>query len=142
MSDERSISAGRPLRRAALWLIGLGAFFYASYGFANWLASIRADVPSIVFDWERAVPFLAWTIFPYWTTNLLYAASLFLARTRAELDTHAKRLLTAQLIAIACFILVPLKFSLPKPDASGSIGFLFEALGAFDKPFNQAPSLH
>lgn len=132
----------RPTRHALLWLIGLGAFFYASYGFTNWLAGLRTGVPSIVFDWEREIPFIGWTIFPYWTTNLFYAASLLLCRTPEELGTHARRLLTAQLVAIACFALFPLKFSWPKPEVVGFFGFFYEALGAFDKPFNQAPSLH
>lgn len=124
------------------WLAGLGVFFYASYGFANWLASTRDNVPSIVFGWERHVLFMDWTIFPYWTTNLFYAASFFLCRTAAELGSHGRRLLTAQVVSVACFMLFPLKFSLPKPDTSGAFGFMFDALGAFDKPFNQAPSLH
>ena len=29
--------------------------------------------------------------------------------TRAELDTHGRRLLTAQIVAVACFILFPLR---------------------------------
>ncbi|MCZ8181879.1 MAG: phosphatase PAP2/dual specificity phosphatase family protein [Beijerinckiaceae bacterium] len=132
----------RPIARAFAYLAGLGAFFYASYGFANWVSSLRADVPAIVFGWERAVPFLAWTIVPYWTTNLFYATSLLFTRTRRELDVHARRLLTAQVIAVTFFLIAPLKFSWPKPDTSGLFGFFFEALGAFDKPFNQAPSLH
>lgn len=132
----------RPLGRALLILAGLGAFFYASYGFSNWFASTRAMVPSVVFAWESSVPFLDWTILPYWTTNLFYAASLLFSRTRKELDIHAKRLLTAQLVAILFFLVTPLKFSWPKPETTGFFGFMFEALGAFDKPFNQAPSLH
>lgn len=132
----------RPIGRAFAYLAGLGAFFYASYGFANWVSSLRADVPAIVFDWERAVPFLAWTIVPYWTTNLFYATSLLFTRTRQELEIHARRLLGAQVIAVTFFLFAPLKFSWPKPDTSGVFGFFFEALGAFDKPFNQAPSLH
>lgn len=132
----------RPLGLAFAYLAGLGAFFYASYGFANWVSSLRTDVPAIVFGWERAVPFLAWTIVPYWTTNVFYAASLLFTRTRRELEVHARRLLSAQIIAVSFFLLAPLKFSWPKPDTSGLFGFFFEALGAFDKPFNQAPSLH
>lgn len=123
-------------------LLGLGVLFYASYGFTNWLAGTRAHVPSIVFGWEARVPFLAWTILPYWTTNLFYAGSLFLCADRSELTVHVRRLLTTQLAAITCFMLWPLKFSWPKPDTSGAFGFLFDSLGAFDKPFNQAPSLH
>ncbi|MGL4440504.1 MAG: phosphatase PAP2 family protein, partial [Bosea sp. (in: a-proteobacteria)] len=132
----------RPYGRAILILMGLGAFFYASYGFSNWLAGTRLEVPSIVFEWEKAVPFLAWTILPYWSTNLFYAASVLLSRSRMDLEIHAKRLLTAQLVAVFFFVIAPLKFSWPKPDTSGLFGFMFEALGAFDQPFNQAPSLH
>lgn len=132
----------RPLRRATLALVGLGVLFYASYGFSNWIAGLRGNVPSIVFDWEHAVPFVPWTIVPYWTTNLFYAGSLFLCAGERELAVHVRRLLTTQLVAVACFLAVPLKFSFAKPDTSGSFGFLFDSLGAFDRPFNQAPSLH
>jgi len=128
--------------RAIAWLAGCGAFFYVSYPTANWLASLRAHVPVVVFDWERAIPFLPWTIVPYWTTNLFYALSFFVCRDRAELDSHGRRLVTAQVVAVACFIAFPLQMSFIKPATSGAFGFLFEVLGGFDKPFNQAPSLH
>jgi membrane-associated phospholipid phosphatase len=121
----------------------LAPFFYLTYGTANWLASVRADVPSVVFAWERSIPFLAWTIIPYWTINAFYGLSLFLCRTVGELDAHGRRLLSAQLVAVGFFVLAPLRFTFPKPDTGGGLsGFLFEALAGFDKPFNQAPSLH
>ncbi|MBH0236924.1 phosphatase PAP2/dual specificity phosphatase family protein [Methylobrevis albus] len=138
-----SAPGGRPFARAAAWLAVLAPFFYLSYGAANWLAAQRMGVPVVVFGWERHIPFIAWTIIPYWSVNLFYGASLFVARTRAELDTHGRRLLTAQVIAVACFLVAPLRFSFEKPDTGGGLpGFLFDALAGFDKPFNQAPSLH
>ncbi len=88
------------------------------------------------------MPFLAWTIAPYWTTNLLYAGSFFLCRTGAELVAHARRLLTVQVVCVACFLVVPLQFSWAKPASPGAYGWLYAALGSFDKPYNQAPSLH
>jgi membrane-associated phospholipid phosphatase len=103
--------------RAACWLAFLAPLFFLTYGAANELAGSRDHVPSIVFGWERHIPFLAWTIIPYWSMDPLYALSLFVCRSRPELDMHARRLITAQ-------------------------GFLFETLARFDKPFNQAPSLH
>jgi protein-tyrosine phosphatase len=141
-SVAQAPAPARPTGRAALWLAGLGAFFYLSYGVANWLASLRSDVPQIAFAWERHVPFLSWMIIPYWSTNVFYAASFFVCATREELDRHARRLLSAQIVAVLIFIAVPLQFSWPKEETTGLSGFLFEALGAFDKPFNQAPSLH
>ena len=133
---------GRLWPRATAWLAGCGAVFYLGYGGANWLTSLRGHVPSVMFDWERAIPFLPWTIVPYWTTDFFYALSFYLCRDRAELENHAKRLLTAQIVSVTCFIAVPLQVSFAKPETTGVFGFMFAALGAFDKPFNQAPSLH
>ncbi|RIK46201.1 MAG: hypothetical protein DCC59_17355, partial [Chloroflexi bacterium] len=62
--------------------------------------------------------------------------------SRAELDTHARRLLTAQVVAVTCFVLFPLRFTFEKPETDGVFGFLFAVLGGFDQPYNQAPSLH
>jgi protein-tyrosine phosphatase/membrane-associated phospholipid phosphatase len=120
----------------------LAPAFFATYGFANWVASQRADVGELVFGWERSIPFLAWTIVPYWTIDVLYALSLFLCATRAELDTLGKRLALAQITCVACFLLFPMRFTFVRPQASGAFGFLFDVLIGFDKPFNQAPSLH
>ena len=135
-------STARPWRRALLWLAVLGPFFFASYGFANWMAARQPVVPVLVFGWESAIPFVPWTIVPYWSIDAFYALSLLLCRQRLELDRHALRLLSAQLIAVACFLLWPLRFSFQRPATDGVYGWLFDVLLGFDKPFNQAPSLH
>ncbi|WP_455282148.1 phosphatase PAP2/dual specificity phosphatase family protein [Cupriavidus necator] len=132
----------RPWALACLLLALAGALFFSSYGFANWLASQRAHVPAVFFEWERGIPFLPWTIVPYWSIDLLYGISFFLWRTRAALLTHVKRLVMAQLVSVACFIAFPLRFSFERPQADGLPGQLFTLLGGFDLPFNQAPSLH
>lgn len=142
MATSAPAPATRPWKQAALWLACLAPFFYLSYGFANHLASLRTDVGSVVFDWERQVPFVAWTIVPYWSINLFYGLSLFLCRTRDELLAHGRRLLTAQLVAVSCFLLFPLGFTFTRPPTDGIPGLFFAALTSFDKPFNQAPSLH
>lgn len=135
----------RPWHHALAWLALLAPLFYLSYGWANHLANLLAaqgQVPSVVFEWERHIPFWQVTIFPYWSINFFYGLSLFLARTRHELRRHAYRLLTAQAVAVSCFILWPLRFSFGQPAADGAAGWLFAALRGFDQPFNQAPSLH
>lgn len=132
----------RPWRRAVAWLFLLGPFFSISYGFANTLASHRANVGSIVFEWEHAIPFLAWTIVPYWIIDAMYGLSLFVCQSKHELDTHAKRLFTAQVIAVSCFLLFPLSYNFVRPETQGIAGAMFNALTSFDKPYNQAPSLH
>ena len=132
----------RPWKRAAIWLAVLAPLFYVTYGAANYLASQRANVGSIVFDWERHVPFVAWTIYPYWSINVFYGLSLFMCRSEHELRRHALRLLTAQIVAVTCFIVFPLAFTFGEPAADGIGSWLFAALRGFDRPFNQAPSLH
>lgn len=132
----------RPWRRATIWLAVLAPAFYLSYGTANYLASLRSNVDSIVFDWERYIPFIPWTIYPYWSINFFYGLSLFLCRNEHELRRHALRLLTAQAVAIAFFVALPLAFTFGQPVADGVGSWLFAALRGFDRPFNQAPSLH
>lgn len=134
-----------PWRRAAAWLALLAPLFYLSYGLANgWAARQWAAgrVPSVVFEWERQLPFWEWTIFPYWSINVFYGLSLFLSCSKHRIHRHAARLLTAQVIAVTCFVLWPLHFSFGQPEAHGAGAWLFNALRGFDQPFNQAPSLH
>jgi hypothetical protein len=135
-------TAARPWRRAAAWLAFLGPFFFLTYGFANWWTARLPHVGAVVFGWERHIPFWAWTILPYMSLDACYAGSLFLCATRAELTTHAKRLLMASVLSVAGFLLFPLQFSFERPATSGFNGALFTALAGFDKPYNQAPSLH
>lgn len=132
----------RPWLRALAWLVFLGPFFFLTYNFANAVAAHRAHVGVEMFPWERHIPFLAWTILPYWSSDLLYALSLAVCRTRAELDLHARRLVAVQLLAVAFFLAFPLRASWVRPPVSGWEGALFGALRGFDRPFNQAPSLH
>ena len=132
----------RPWLLSAAWLVLLGPFFFLTYSLANYSASRRAYVPSLVFEWERRIPFLAWTILPYWSSDLLYALSLPLCRTRDELNLHGRRLLAVQIVSVVFFILFPLRFSYVRPAAQGWAGELFRLLMTFDQPFNQAPSLH
>ncbi len=117
-------------------------FFLASYNFANWFTGRRAHVPSMAFGWESHVPFWPWTIIPYWSSDLLYAASILLCSTRRELVRHTRRLVAAQVISILCFLVFPLRCIFERPETRGFFGWLFHVLLFFDMPFNQAPSLH
>ena len=120
----------------------VGMLFYTSYGLSNRYAASLAYVPEIAFAWERNIPFWAWTIVPYWSLNLMYAAAFFLCRDAREQNRYVARLVSAQIVATTCFMLFPLHFGWPKPPTDGLWGWLFDSLVAFDLPYNQAPSLH
>jgi hypothetical protein len=140
--DTRGAREPRPHLLALLWMSGLVAFFFATYAFSYWMSSLRHNVPSIVFGWEYHIPFLPWTIVPYWSTDLIYVLSAFLFSTRAELATHCKRLLAVQVISVAVFLLFPLKFTFSQTETTGLLGWMFATRTGIDPLFNEAPSLH
>ncbi|HEX8574975.1 MAG TPA: phosphatase PAP2/dual specificity phosphatase family protein [Flavobacterium sp.] len=127
-----------------IWLAILAPLFFILYGWANNYASNlpQEKVGEIVYDWEKHIPFIPWTILPYWSIDLLYGLSLFLPMTKLAQRQHALRLLVATPIAILFFYFFPLTFSTPRPESYGIWKTLFDALMGFDKPYNQAPSLH
>lgn len=136
-------NASSPLwGRSIAWLLLLGPFFFLSYGFTNHIAAEKAVTDTVFFDWERHIPFLPWTIVPYWSIDLFYGLSFLLCHDRRQVDRHALRLLTAQIISISCFLIFPLHFSFERPHVEGLFGAMFDALMGFDQPYNQAPSLH
>lgn len=137
-----SFARGPLFWRALGWLAILGPSFFLLYGWANERAAALPAVPSIVFEWERHIPFMPSFMLPYMSEDLFYALSLFVVASRRELDRHACRLLAATVFSVGCFILYPLQFSFERPPVTGINGWLLDVLTGFDKPFNQAPSLH
>jgi protein-tyrosine phosphatase/membrane-associated phospholipid phosphatase len=124
------------------WLIVLAPLFFITYGAANHWAAALGHVPSVVFDWESHIPFVPWTILPYWSIDLFYGLSLLVASSPLELRRQVARLLTTQMLCVVSFMCWPLRFSSQRPHVDGVFGQLFDALMGFDLPYNQAPSLH
>jgi hypothetical protein len=93
-----------------------------------------------VFEWERAIPFVEWTIVPYLSICAFFVWSFFVARD--GLAAHAARLLLALAVSAVCYVAMPLRFTFERPPTSGLTGLLFELLALCDLPYNRAPSLH
>lgn len=138
--DAAPRTTALPLRDRALWIAGLGAFFFLVYGTCNWYTSLRPGVGSFHWDWERKLPFVPQLILPYMSLDLFFAGAILLC-SRNQIGVHAKRVVTAILVAAACYLLFPLRFDFPRPATGGFNGLLFDWLG-LDQPYNQAPSLH
>lgn len=138
-----NVLARRPWKRSFAWLCVLGPFFFLSYGFANHHTASLGNVGSFVFDWEEHIPFWPWTIVPYWAIDIFYGLSLFLFVDKRELDRHAARLIMATGVCVTGFLLFPLRFSFERPEIARPVfRWMFDVLGAFDMPYNQAPSLY
>ena len=87
----------------------------------------HATLPVMAFGWETRIPFVG----PSCRTgrSTCSTRSRSCCRQRLELDRHALRLFSAQLIAVSCFLLWPLRFSFERPQIGGVFGWLFDAAG-------------
>jgi membrane-associated phospholipid phosphatase len=131
---------------ARFWLLVLGAVYLSTYWLSNQLTHLRTDVGTTVFAWERAIPFVEWTIVPYLSIVLFFVVSFFVGQQRenyrAELNAHVARLALVLTISLICFALAPLRYTFERPATTGLTGLLFDVLHTFDMPYNRAPSLH
>jgi protein-tyrosine phosphatase len=130
------------LSKAAFTSAGLSALFLGVYGGCNWFTSLRSDVGTLYFWWERYIPFVPMMVIPYMSIDLFFVGAPFLCRSERELATFAKRVTAAILVAGACFLLFPLRFAFARPHTGGWIGALFDWFRGMDMPYNLLPSLH
>ena len=121
---------------------GLSVLFLVVYSGCNWITGQRGQIGSFYFQWEHAIPFVPFMILPYMSIDLFFVAAPFICRTDEELRVFSRRVIAAILIAGLCFLLFPLRFSFPRPHASGWLGGIFDWFRGMDSPFNLLPSLH
>lgn len=128
--------------QAAWRLAWLSAVLAVLYRASNQWSATRSDTRGGVLAWDHAIPFVDWTIGPYLSIGLPFAAAFLLCTRRDALDRLSQRLLLATGLALVVYALVPLRFAFERPATTGLAGLLFDGLTAFDLPYNRAPSLH
>ena len=127
----------------ALWRLALaGATFVIVYSGCNLFTHTRGNVPTMMFEWEKSIPFVKELVVPYWSLDLFFCGAFFLCGSKAELNLLTKRLMTVTILSGVFFLLFPLKLGLPRPEPNGWTAPLFHALYFNDLPYNLAPSLH
>jgi protein-tyrosine phosphatase/membrane-associated phospholipid phosphatase len=127
---------------AARTSAGLSLLFLAVYGSCNWFTSMRTDVGTWYFEWERRIPFVPLMIVPYMSIDLFFVLGPFLCRDRAELGTFRRRIVLAIVAAGVVFLLFPLRFAFERPAVTGWLGAVFDTFRTLDQPYNLFPSLH
>ena len=143
MEQSRTPNSRSGLRRKALRTSALLVFlFLVIYGGCNWITAQRHDVPTLFFSWERSIPFVPLMIVPYMSIDFFFVVAPFLCRNEREMNTFAKRLITALCVAAIVFLAFPLHFAFPRVHASGWLGTAFDWFQLLDKPYNLLPSLH
>ena len=120
----------------------LGLLFMVVYHTTNALSSVRTDVQTWAFGWERQIPFIAWFIVPYWSVDLFFVAGPFVCRDDVELRRLRNRVALAIVVAGICFLVMPLALQFQRPEPFGVFSPLMASLYSFDKPHNLFPSLH
>lgn len=122
--------------------LGLSALFLVVYGGCIWITAQRSDVGTFYFAWERSIPFVPALILPYLSIDFFFVAAPFLFHEPRALRAYVWRVTAVILVAGAFFLLLPLRFALPRPHAAGWSGALFDWFRTLDQPYNLFPSLH
>jgi hypothetical protein len=137
-ASDRPVTTREAAWRSAL-LCGL---FMVVYSGTNWLTSLRPDVGTLYFSWERMIPFIPLMVIPYMSIDLFFVGAPFLCRDRQELSVFSKRIVLTVLLAGACFLLFPLRLAHERPQMTGWMGAAFGWFFQADLPYNLCPSLH
>jgi membrane-associated phospholipid phosphatase len=137
-SPEKPVS----WRQALAHSVVLSLLFMVVYGGASWITSLRTDVGTWYYAWERFIPFVPLMIIPYMSIDLFFAAAPFICSNERELWLLSKRITLGILVAGLCFLVYPLKLAVERPTLAGWLGVVWDWFIGMDRPFNLLPSLH
>ena len=129
-------------RQALAHAVALSLLFMVVYGGASWITSLRSDVGTWRYPWERFIPFVPLMIIPYMSIDLLFGAAPFLCSNQQELWQLSKRITLGIVVAGCCFLIYPLKLAVERPTLDGWLGVLWNWFIGMDRPYNLLPSLH
>jgi hypothetical protein len=118
MRNTFYVAARARLARLAATALAFGALYTASNQFTQ--ARGESSVGNGVFEWERAIPLLPWTIVRYLPIFDYFVLSFM--RERRTLDRHVAALTIDLLLSALCRMLVPLRFTFERPRSTDGPG--------------------
>lgn len=136
--DSQRVHPGRAAAHAAATCL----LFLVVYGGTSYITSLRSDVGTWYYTWERHIPFVPWMIVPYMSIDAFFVLAPFFCRSRKELTTLSRRLAVVVLIGGAVFLIYPLQLAVERPVATGLPGLVYNWFTSMDRPYNLLPSLH
>ena len=122
--------------------IGTSLLFMVLYSGTAYLTSLRSDVGTWYYRWERFIPFVPEMVVPYMSIDVFFFFAPFLCRDRKELRVLGWRLTAVIVIAALCFLIYPLKLAVDRPVAEGFFGAIYNWFTSVDRPYNLCPSMH
>ncbi len=128
-------------KERVLWSLLVGGFFFLCYGSANQIGALTAPHASFFWQWERSIPFIPEFVLPYMSSDIVFVIAFLTAPSRSAIQRLALRCGLAIVISSCFFLILPLQFGFQIPEVTGWPSALFDVL-AFDRPYNQYPSLH
>ncbi len=134
-------SPAPPWRRALLWLAVIGVVFIGGYR-ATLLVASQGPAHVVSLPIDARLPFWPWTIIPYFALNLLVPVACLLQPARRALDRFGLRMLLGMGVCLSIFLIHPTTMAGPRPEVGMPWRVLYDALRAFDGPYNLVPSMH
>jgi membrane-associated phospholipid phosphatase len=125
-------------------VIAVGLLFAIVYGGTDWLAAQHSWRVRLHLPVDLSVPLVPAAVAVYLSLNPLMWMSLFVLRTRRELQALAATMAGAILVAGVCFLLLPAEevFVRPSPSELGYWAPWFDFAWTLTRHGNFAPSLH
>jgi len=124
----------------------LSATFVAAFVSALYLLPmyVRFASPTLLSPsaLDRAVPFLDWTIWLYYSYGLFLVLPFLVGRDEGSASWTLYALMTNSMVAALIFFVWPTSVPAPQPTIGGMSGLLWDGLLTVDRPTNVFPSLH
>ncbi|HOW16827.1 MAG TPA: phosphatase PAP2 family protein [bacterium] len=100
--------------------------------------------PSLMymFDFEKRVPFIDWTVWIYMSDYLYIGLVFFLLRERYNMNRIYYSQIMMLIFSMFIFMLYPTMFPRPEVEYHGFSGQLVALLHSLDSPCNAFPSIH
>jgi hypothetical protein len=140
-SADRSESGRLRRHYARVLIVAYLLWFVAFEAVGRFAAGLRTVDPTS--SWDRALPLVAWFIWPYEACYVFPVLSLFIVRDWHRFNVAILAILVANAAAFVVYLALPVAF--PHPDLGAGLServLAFEYAADFHPGANKLPSMH